>query len=65
MWELPNVAHFLETPLRKKSRRSLVVMSKAKDDFIDPTNLKNIIKPLAIEQLSLDIYKMMEERAKS
>ena len=55
----------MATPLRSKSRRSLVVISEAEDDLIDPMNPKNIVKPLVVEQLFVENFTMPEETAKS
>ena len=65
MWDLLSVTHFVAIPLRNKSRRSLAVISEAKDDLIDPMNPKNIVKPLVVEQLFVVNFKMPEERVKS
>jgi hypothetical protein len=65
MWDLLSVTHFLATPLRNKSRRSLTVISEAEDDLIDPMNPKNIVRPLVVEQLFVEIFKMPEERGTS
>jgi hypothetical protein len=55
----------LATLLRNKSRRSLAVISEAEDDLIDPMNPKNIVRPLVVEQLFVEIFKMPEERGTS
>ena len=65
MWYLLSVTHFVATPLRSKSRRSLVVISEAEDDLIDPMNPKNIVKSLVVEQLFVENFTMPEETAKS